>query len=153
MLESLGLLTGHLLGDYVLQTDWQAANKSNPHPGRRPGCVLLTGHHIPSPLDDKWQEASRLWRTGHVACTIHCLLYTLAVWVCSYWWMPAWGLAVCFFAHWAIDRFRLAGWWMRHVAGQKYFASPDHPMFPMSIVLVDNAFHVLTLFLIGLTAL
>lgn len=127
-----GLLCGHLLGDYILQNDWMARNKVNQLPG--PG----------GDYHQRW----KIWWTGHLACTAHCLLYTLAVWLCSCWWMPMWGLAVCFAMHWPIDRFRLARRWMVYVSGQKEFATGA--LSPWSIIIVDNVFHLLTLFAIGL---
>ena len=140
-MESLGLLMGHLLGDYVLQNDWMAANKTNPNPG-------------PEPSDPyeviEWRARWEGWLDGHAACTVHCLFYTLAVWACSFWWMPWWGLAVCFACHWPLDRFRLAGRWMRNVSGQAAFAGGV--LSPWSVIVVDNTAHLLTLFVIGLLA-
>ena len=119
-MQGFGLLIGHLLGDYIAQNDWQAANKG------APGAQ------------------------GHLACTVHCLLYTLAVWACSFRWMPWWGLAVCFMAHWPIDRYRLARLWMVHLSGQKAFATGT--LSPWSIIIVDNTFHLLTLYMIALAS-
>lgn len=116
------LLMGHLLGDYVLQNDWMAGNKTS-----RERPVL-----------------------GHYACTVHCGLYTLAVWLCSWRWMPWWGLVVCFAVHWPVDRFRLAFWWMSRVSGQKAFAAG--PLAPWSVIVVDNVFHLLTLGVIAVLA-
>lgn len=118
----LELLLGHLVGDYVVQNDWMAGRKG---------------------------EAGRV---GHLACTVHCIAYTLACWAFTFAWMPAWGLAVVFLAHWPIDRFRLAGWWMRNVSGQSFFASPDNRTFPWSIIVVDNIFHLLTLYAVAVVA-
>ena len=155
-MESFGLLCGHLLGDYILQNDWQAANKTNPHPGKSPDWIRLPNGEIDistmkSTMEQAhvWAEARAAWGKGHFACTIHCLLYTVAVWACSFWWMPWWGLLACFLAHWPIDRFRLAAWWMKHVSGQSAFADK---MGPWSIIVVDNTFHLLTLFTIGCIA-
>jgi Protein of unknown function (DUF3307) len=114
--ESLGLVVGHLLGDYIFQNDWQATNK--------------TSRSFP--------------------CTVHCFLYTLAVWSCSFWWMPWWGLLACFAVHWPVDRWRLAGRWMRNVSGQKAFATG--PLSPWSVIVVDNTFHLWTLLVIALAA-
>lgn len=151
-MEGFGLILGHLLGDYVLQNDWQAGNKTNPHPGRDPhfGKKLgdMSGSEVKESLD--YHKRRRLWVRGHLACTVHCLLYTLAVWACSFWWMPWWGLVICFAAHWPIDRFRLARAWMVHVSGQTAFATG--PLAPWSVIVVDNTFHLLTLFLIALAA-
>lgn len=130
-MDGFGLLVGHAIGDFIFQNDWMAKNKTNP-------------------WVSSWRQEK--WLLGHITCTVHCLCYTLAVWACSYWWMPWWGLLACFVIHWPIDRFRLAAWWMNHVSGQKFFASKEHPMFPWSIVVVDNTFHLLTLFVIGIIA-
>ncbi|HEU4965207.1 MAG TPA: DUF3307 domain-containing protein [Bacilli bacterium] len=49
-------LVGHLVGDYLLQTDWMANHKKE-----------------------------KSWR-GELACHVHCLLWTLAVLVFTGWW-------------------------------------------------------------------
>jgi hypothetical protein len=49
MYNSIALLIGHMAGDYLLQNDWMAVNKS--------------------------QSTAK----GLVACNLHCLLYSLAV--------------------------------------------------------------------------
>lgn len=164
-MNGFGLLIGHLLGDYILQNDWMAANKTNSHPGKEPHpgkvwCRSVTdvhGYFIDDEPDStelreqrEWWIAVSKWRAGHLACTIHCLLYTLAVWACSFWWMPWWGLLTCFAVHWPVDRFRLARWWMVSVSGQKAFATG--PLSPWSIIVMDNTLHLLTLFLIGVCA-
>ncbi len=144
-MESLGLLIGHLVGDYIVQDDWMAANKGNPNPGDPPNSVDMTLPEVRA-----WSIQYERWLIGHFACTFHCVMYTLAVWACSWWWMPWWGLAICFACHWPVDRYRLAGWWMRNVSGQSAFA--NGPLAPWSIIAVDNTFHLATLFVIGLLA-
>lgn len=141
-MDGLLLLCGHLIGDYIVQNDWMAKNKTNPHPGPDPAKFGSRFAKF-----DSWIEADDKWRLGHLACTIHCLLYTLAVWLCSFWWMPWWGLIVCFVAHWPIDRFRLARVWMMRVSGQKDFATG--PLAPWSVIIVDNIAHIVTLAVIG----
>ncbi len=153
-MESLGLLVGHLIGDYIVQNDWMARMKTvtDLTPDQiQEKCqkVVEATNKTPHPNYVKAIRESA-WIEGTAACTVHCLLYTLAVWSCSFWWMSWWGLVVCFLVHWPIDRWRLAGRWMRNVSGQAFFASPEHPLFPWSIVVVDNTFHLLTLFVIGL---
>lgn len=143
------LLLGHLVGDYVVQNDWQAANKTNQHPeGDRPCSpvfVEMGGWTTPGTPEerDAWDATRRKWWTGHLACTVHCLLYTASVWACSFWWMPWWGLLACFVLHWPVDRFRLARLWMEKVAGQKAFATG--PLAPWSVIVVDNVFHLAVL--------
>lgn len=159
-MDGLGLLIGHLIGDYIVQNDWMAANKINQHPGPKPKWTV---EEEPSNVE-KFREAlevrnglmaeypakMRRWWIGHLVCCVHCLFYTLAVWSCSFWWMPWWGLLVCFAVHFPIDRWRLAKWWMVTVSGQKAFATG--PLSPWSIIVVDNVFHLLTLFVIGRSA-
>lgn len=159
-MEGFGLLVGHMVGDYVLQNDWMAANKTNPHPGPKPPSevpqpktgsfiVDVVGHTSQIIANVKewgeWHDRRDVWRRGHLACAIHCTLYTFAVWACSFWWMPWWGLVLCWLIHFPIDRFRLANWWMNNVSGQQAFAAR---MTPWSIIVVDNTAHLLTLFLI-----
>lgn len=154
------LLLGHLLGDYVFQEDWQAKNKTNPSPGPRP---VVPVRDPEAPLEafsaavdaygaacTTWHDHESAWFLGHIACTVHCLLYTLAVWACSFWWMPWWGLVACFAVHWPVDRFRLAYWWMTKVNKQKAFATG--PLAPWSIIVVDQCFHLATLGVIYLLA-
>lgn len=114
-MESLGLLVGHLAGDYLVQNDWMARNKTS----------------------------------SHLACLCHCLAYTFMVWACSSYWMPWWGVVVCFVAHYPFDRWRWAAYLMTHWSGQAHFASPAHPMYPWSVVVVDNTYHLVTLWVIG----
>ena len=155
-MDSFALLLGHLTGDYIVQNDWMAANKT------------AWGHDVLSAWQDvsyieqdgtKYPRGTSVYhnamvdeaigsvvttRKGHITCTVHCLCYTLAVWLFSFWWMPWWGLLLCFAIHWPVDRFRLARWWMEHVSGQAAFASG--PLAPWSIIVVDNVFHLLTLY-------
>ncbi len=154
------MLLGHMLGDYVVQNDWMARWKVAKHPGDRPGRLRnADGAPIFESAEDlatKLYEYDRDlhdWRLGHFACTVHCLCYTLAVWACTCWWMPWWGLVICFAAHWPVDRFRLAGWWMRKVSRQKTFADAfSPPNLPWGVIAVDNVFHLLTLGLIAAAA-
>ena len=179
-MEGFALLLGHLVGDYIVQNDWMAANKTNPHPGPHPnqgssglGGMLLyilgakayresvadlsrafvkCGASLPVPESEweagvrraeAWEADSRRYLIGHAVCTVHCLCYTLAVWLFTFHWMPWWGLFVCFAVHWPVDRFRLAKYWMERM-GQYSFATG--PLSPWSIIVVDNIFHLSTLY-------
>lgn len=148
-MDGFFLLVGHLVGDYVVQNDWQAANKTNPPIGFAHTCTSGDGSD-PENCETFRKDFKRRAMTGHLACTVHCLLYTLAVWACSFWWMPWWGAVACFAVHWPLDRFRLAGRWMRNVSGQKAFATG--PLSPWSIIVVDNTFHLATLGVIAAIA-
>lgn len=202
-MEDFGLLLGHLVGDYLFQDDWQAANKVNPWPGKEPhpGRVwvgtTIEPRDYPGPwsvnanpadrvgfasamerrnqkisewdakekllveeararcsLDNAeraeqraWCDARLNWWVGNAACLYHCLWYTFAVALFSWSWMPWWGLAFCFLTHFVIDRFKLARWWMMHISRQEKFATG--PLAPWSIIIVDNTWHLLTLYLIA----
>jgi Protein of unknown function (DUF3307) len=69
-------ILGHFVGDYIFQNQWMAIGKSQP------------GKH------------------GHIACTVHVLLYTLAVALFTGW-HPLFLLMVAV-PHWIIDRWSLA---------------------------------------------
>lgn len=136
---SFGLLCGHMVGDYVLQNGWMAKNKAN-------GLLFFTAYDPDSDSTIFHQEM-----IGHLACTVHCFLYTLAVWTFSWQWMPWWGPLVCFLAHWPVDRFRLAYRWMVSTSWHKDFATG--PLAPWSIIVVDNTIHLVALYLIAILAI
>ncbi len=147
-MDGFALLCGHLVGDYIVQNDWMAKNKSNQYPSQN--LLKKSGNPVVNDLNwDLYHILKQDWWVGHIACLIHCILYTLAIWAFSFWWMPWWGLLICFALHFPIDRWRLARRWMEYVAFQKAFASG--PLSPWSIIIVDNTFHLLTLF--GIAAL
>lgn len=124
------LFLAHLVGDYIVQNDWQANWKT-----------AVCGSFDPV-KDDKSKQY--LWWRPLIACTVHCLLYTLAVFVFTWYWIPWWGLLLCFTIHWPVDRFRLARKWMENISGQHAFANGVFS--PWSIIVVDNIFHLLTLY-------
>jgi hypothetical protein len=151
-MEGFGLLLGHLVGDYIFQDDWQATNKTNPAPlGTRP-CVVIGmeggGYITPGTAEqrDQWDAIRRRWWLGHLACAVHCTLYTFAVWLCSYWWVPWWGLVVCWLAHFPVDRWRLARVLMRWTNHEQFATGP---LSPWSIILTDNIIHLAALFAVG----
>jgi len=76
---------GHFVGDYVFQNQWMATRKSLPG------------------------------MPGHVACTVHVLLYTLAVALFTGW-HPLFLLAVGV-PHWVIDRWSLASYILKFKNG------------------------------------
>ena len=165
-MDGFALLLGHLTGDYIVQNDWMAKNKVNqlaPCPGTEPKWMVdvhpadreafQTALEVRNQKRHDWLQTHTAWqdaRLGHLACTVHCLCYTLAVWAFTFWWMPWWGLLLCSAVHWPVDRFRLARWWMENVSGQAAFATG--PLAPWSIIIVDNVFHLLTLYGIWLLA-
>jgi hypothetical protein len=153
----LELLLGHLVGDYVVQNDWMALNKTHTWP-KQQSWVYAARTRSRDSYGQPWslnvildvevyEEAMRKFWLGNLACTIHCLFYTIAVAAFTFGWMPWWGYLACFFIHWPTDRFRLALEWMVQVSGQEKFATG--PLAPWSVIIVDNIWHLLTLYVIA----
>lgn len=80
-------MLGHFVGDYLFQTEWMATNKW------KPGML------------------------GHKACTVHVLLYTLAIALFTGW-HPLFLLVVAV-PHWIIDRWSLAKYLLAWKNGQR----------------------------------
>lgn len=83
-------------------------------------------------------------------CALHCALWTASVlgfgqvWnvftVGQIGWLTLW----LFGTHFVIDRWGFITWWMNRVSGQAGFAKN---LAPWSIIVVDNVFHIVTLYL------
>ncbi len=112
-------IIGHLVGDYLLQNDWMALNK----------------------------------KQRSFPCAVHCFL-----WACSVQLFAGWtngllnpsnfyhaGLifAILFITHFIQDRTQIVRFWMLRVNRQPRFAEP--PMAPWSIIVVDNVWHIVTI--------
>jgi hypothetical protein len=107
----LGLIL-HFAGDYLLQNDWMAKNKTR----------------------------------ENFVCYVHCLLYTLPFGLVLR--QSPW-LFFVFATHFAIDRWRLAEYWIRlvnwHWSGDNYGYDETKPKY-MSVwllIVIDNTFHIL----------
>lgn len=150
------ILLGHLVGDYIFQNDWQARLKvaqkpTEPRPpddAGMPSLTTIVSQH-------RWDSQASDARRAPWACAIHCWCYTLAMLFCT--WpvhlFPWWFYVAVGVIHWPIDRWRLAGRWMRNVSNQAVFASPPPVgMAPWSVIIVDNTFHLLTAFVLALLA-
>ncbi len=158
MLEGLYLLVGHLLGDFILQEDWQASNKTN----KCPECPSWVHSYLHRPTDEheqpwgdaiiqdaaRYLQAYRQWWIGHLACTVHCTLYTLVVWAMSFWWMPWWGLGFIWVTHFAVDRPRLA----RRLMQFRHEAFATGVFSPWSIIVFDQCLHLMVLCYVGFMA-
>lgn len=120
------MVLGHLVGDYLLQNNWMALNKS---------------------------KYSML---GWLACTVHCLLYTLAVCLLMWKWSLIWATAV-FLSHFVLDKFGLPDKWLKLIRGrsiEKFLsASEGVPYTPLGGIqagftafvyaVADNTMHIL----------
>lgn len=118
-------IIGHLVGDYLMQNDWMANNKKK-----------------------AWQP-----------CAIHCLLWTIAVMFFAGWFTrynSIFIFLVLFWTHYLQDRTNIIRWWMtlpwkdQSQFMECYYFEPDTMRFvpglgPWSIIVVDNVWHIVTL--------
>jgi hypothetical protein len=123
------MLLGHIIGDYFLQNNWMALNKSK-HKG-----------------------------LGWFTCTIHCILYTLAV--CTVMWLfnPFWILIV-FLSHFIIDKFGIPEKYLKLIKGrslEEFMENPENKTYDPHIGLragfdvlvytvVDNGMHIILMY-------
>ena len=94
-------------------------------------------------LQNDWQARKKKNKT--FPCLVHVFLYTLSIWVFTSW--PLWAISAVAITHFVQDRTDIIRKYMLAI-GQKEFASGV--MAPWSIVVVDNVFHLVTLFFISL---
>lgn len=112
-------IIGHLVGDYLLQNDWMALNKKKPSP------------------------------EGNTACVIHCMIWSFAVVLFSGWYRSPMAMWVCwalFLTHYIQDRTHIVKFWMTRINRQPKFVEP--PMAPWSLIVVDNVWHIVTIWAI-----
>src|SRR5687767_11828595 len=109
------LLCGHLIGDWVVQTDWMAANKG-----------------VPS-------QASS-WRRSMWANQAHCLTYHLAMAVAVLPLWHTWGTLLAFVVSWATHGFIDRRWpvrWLLRKTGSPGFAEQT-----WGVIATDQALHL-----------
>lgn len=97
----------------------------------------LVGDYI---LQNDWMALHK--KSSSFRCAVHCVLWTLVVCAFAGWW-AWWVPPVLFAAHFAQDRTNVIAWWMDTV-GQRQFRTG--PCAPWSIIVVDNVWHIVTLF-------
>jgi hypothetical protein len=110
------------------------------------GFEMLLGHLVGDYVIQNTYMATRKTKES-LPCLVHCICYTFAIFALCWAWFPWWGYLVVFGLHFPIDRWRLATWWMEHgPIDQKLFASQGAPFWPWSVIMVDNIWHLLTLY-------
>jgi len=110
-------IIGHLVGDYLLQNDWQALNKkkSSFH-----CCVHALIWSITVCLFAGWDNwLTPLW-TGNAA----------------------WTWQILFWTHFIQDRTNIISWWMDLIGQHKFRTGPCAPW---SMIVVDNVWHIVTI--------
>lgn len=100
----------------------------------------LVGDYL---LQNDWMALNKKKR--HLPCVVHCLLYSLAIWAFTGW--PLWAVGLVYVTHFVQDRTTIVNRWMSAI-GQQQFASG--PCSPWSIIVVDNVWHLVVLYLLGM---
>lgn len=113
----IGIIFGHFVSDYVLQNKAMAEGKS--------------------------QKGAK----GLVICLVHCLIYTGVVyfflWTLDHGlFTNYWSAPVIFLSHFPIDRWSLAGRWMKFIKGR----GPGDQFFALMYAAVDNTLHIIIMF-------
>lgn len=82
------------------------------------------------------------WK-GFLACSLHCLIYTF--WIIAFTHWPIWTWPVIFVTHFAIDRTKFVGWFLKKMGRSKLL---EEPMHPWAWITVDNSIHYVSLYFI-----
>jgi Protein of unknown function (DUF3307) len=128
-------IIGHLVGDYLLQNDWMALKKKSP-----------SFFYKPYWGNRSWQfRLTTCFRWVSIPCLVHCALWTGAVCAFAGWKSPVL-IAILFAAHYIQDRTHIIKFWMTRINHQPKFVEP--PMAPWSLIVVDNVWHIVTIWLV-----
>lgn len=104
--------------------------------------TAIVGHPVGDYLlQNDWMALNK--KKATIPCVVHCTLWTLSVCAFTGWWI--WS-PVPWVTHFIQDRTNIILFWMTRVNRQLQFASG--PCAPWSIIVVDNTWHILTLWAI-----
>ena len=103
----------------------------------------LVGDYL---AQNDWMAQNKKLRSW--PCFVHVLIYSAFVWLFTQWAWPA--IAIVFVTHFAQDRTTIVRFYMECI-GQRKFLEP--PLFPWSIIVVDNVMHLLVLYLLSVSEL
>jgi hypothetical protein len=81
-------------------------------------------------------------KSNSVFCALHIFWYMMPFYFCGLTW---WQLALIAGQHYAQDRTHFVAWYMENL-GHRDFAKP--PMAPWSIILTDNLFHIIWIYIV-----
>jgi len=102
----------------------------------------IVGHLVGDYLvQNDWMALNKKQSTLH--CAVHCVLWTACV--CAFAGLGWTAAAVLFVTHFVQDRTNVIAWWMNAI-GQERFRTG--PCAPWSTIVVDNVFHILTIFFV-----
>lgn len=106
-----------------------------------PLAAAIVGHLVGDYLlQNDWMALHK--KQSSFRCAVHCALWSTAVAALTGWW--AWW-PLLFVLHFAQDRTNVVAWWMDSI-GQRQFRTA---LAPWSLIVVDNTWHVVTLYVIA----
>lgn len=100
----------------------------------------LVGDYL---LQNDWMALNK--KQGSLPCLIHCAIWTVSICAFTGWWHAS-VMCILFLTHFAQDRTNIVLFWMTKINRQAKFAGP--PCAPWSIIVVDNVWHIVTLWAI-----
>lgn len=102
----------------------------------------LVGHLVGDYLlQNDWMALNK--KKSSVHCFVHCFVWTTCVVLFSWW--PLWTSIPLFITHFIQDRTQIVNWYMNLIGQSQFMKSP---LAPWSIIVVDNVFHILTIWII-----
>lgn len=99
----------------------------------------LVGDYL---LQNDWMATNKKLHSW--PCIVHCLLWSLSVCLFAGWKVIP--FIVLFILHFVQDRTNIIKFWMLKINRQPLFAAV--PMAPWSIIVVDNVWHIVTIWLV-----
>lgn len=98
----------------------------------------LVGDYL---LQNDWMAMNKKKQT--IPCVVHCMLWTASVTCFAGWW-SVWAASILYTTHFIQDGTQIVVWWMTlKWKDQSEFAKS--PCGPWSIIVVDNVWHIVTL--------
>lgn len=109
-----------------------------------PLLLAIIGHLVGDYLlQNDWMALNKKHPglNGLLACVIHSAIWALSVCLFAGW--PGWVESLLMIAHFAQDRTNVVVWWMTKVNRQSAFVTG--PCAPWSVIVVDNVWHIVSL--------
>jgi hypothetical protein len=98
----------------------------------------LVGDYL---LQNDWMALNK--KKSTTPCLIHCLLWTASVCLFTGWTAPL-AIIALLATHFAQDRTQFINWWM-HLKWKDQSKFAASPMAPWSMIVVDNVWHIVTI--------
>ena len=103
-------------------------------------CAII-GHLVGDYLlQNDWMALNK--KKDAAICAVHCCLWATAICLIAGWELFGRAYSVLLLTHFIQDHTNIIAWWMRLIKQDK-FAEP--PMSPWSIIVVDNVWHIVTI--------